>query len=122
MAETDGFQQTVVAPIAALTMAGLLYVYARTSIRAAKLNAQRTREADGGQLSWYKEGLRRHGTIEKVDEKGNLKQALLGKKAKGSEDTAGEATADGDVDGIGRHSAEEEKLGKFMGKGEAGKK
>jgi hypothetical protein len=34
-------------PLAAFTMAGLLFVYARTSIRLAKQNAQLHREADG---------------------------------------------------------------------------
>lgn len=65
------------APLAALTMASLLFVYTRTSIRAAKLNAQRHREADGGQISWHKESLRRHGQLEKVeDNRGTLKEAL----------------------------------------------
>lgn len=80
------------APLAALTMAGLLFVYARTSIRAAKLNAQKHREADGGQISWHKESLRRHGQLEKVeDDRGTLKQALMGdlgrKKQQKVEDT-----------------------------------
>jgi hypothetical protein len=84
--------QTVMAPLAALTMAGLLFVYARTSIRAAKLNAQKHREADGGQISWHKESLRRHGQLEKVeDDRGTLKQALMGdlgrKKQQKVEDT-----------------------------------
>jgi hypothetical protein len=66
------------APLAALTMAGLLFVYARTSIRAAKLNAQKHREADGGQISWHKESLRRHGQLERVeDDKTTFKEALL---------------------------------------------
>ena len=67
------------APLAALTMAGLLFVYARTSIRAAKLNAQRHREADGGQISWHKESLRRHGQLDRLDnDRGTLKEALMG--------------------------------------------
>jgi hypothetical protein len=67
------------APLAALTMAGLLFVYARTSIRAAKLNAQKHREADGGQISWHKESMRRHGQMERLDDdRGTFKQALLG--------------------------------------------
>ncbi|KAL6707970.1 hypothetical protein ACN47E_003644 [Coniothyrium glycines] len=71
--------RTVMAPLAALTMAGILFVYARTSIRAAKLNAQKHREADGGQISWHKESLRRHGQIEKIeDDRETLKQALMG--------------------------------------------
>ncbi|KAL9067529.1 MAG: hypothetical protein Q9157_006779 [Trypethelium eluteriae] len=59
-------------PEAAFTMAGLLFVYARTSIRAAKLNAQRHREADGGQISWHNENLRRHGQL-KRPEQGSIK-------------------------------------------------
>lgn len=70
--------RTVMAPLAALTMAGLLFVYARTSIRAAKLNAQKHREADGGQISWHKESLRRHGQLEKVeDDRGTFQEALM---------------------------------------------
>lgn len=71
--------RTVMAPLAAFTMAGLLFVYARTSIRAAKLNAQKHREADGGQISWHKESLRRHGQIERLDDdRGAFGEALLG--------------------------------------------
>ena len=47
-------------------MAGLLYTYAVTSIRAAKRNAQLHREADGGQVDMRKESLRRHGLLEEV--------------------------------------------------------
>jgi hypothetical protein len=54
-------------------MACLLFVYSRTSIRAAKQNAQRHREADGGQISWHNESLRRHGQLEKPPEQGALK-------------------------------------------------
>ncbi|KAF1830868.1 hypothetical protein BDW02DRAFT_506556 [Decorospora gaudefroyi] len=71
--------RTVMAPLAALTMAGLLFVYARTSIRAAKLNAQKHREADGGQISWHKESMRRHGQLERIDDdKGTFGEALMG--------------------------------------------
>lgn len=45
-------------------MATLLFVYARSSINAAKRNAQRHREADGGQINWNNENLRRHGMLE----------------------------------------------------------
>ncbi|KAI9785678.1 MAG: hypothetical protein M1839_008695 [Geoglossum umbratile] len=57
--------RTIAAPIAALTMAGLLFVYSRTSIQAAKRNAQRHRDADGGQISWHNESLRRHGRLDR---------------------------------------------------------
>lgn len=56
----------MVAPAAAFTMACLLFFYSRTSIQAARLNAQRHREADGGQISWRNESLRRHGQLEKI--------------------------------------------------------
>ncbi|KAK5162846.1 hypothetical protein LTR04_002945 [Oleoguttula sp. CCFEE 6159] len=69
--------RTIVAPAAALTMAALLFVYARTSIRAAKLNAQRHREADGGQVSWMNESRRRHGMVERID-KGGVVGELVG--------------------------------------------
>jgi hypothetical protein len=45
-------------------MASLLFVYSRSSIQAAKRNAQRHREADGGQIDWNKENMRRHGQLE----------------------------------------------------------
>lgn len=58
------FVQTIAAPVAAFTMATLLFVYARSSINAAKRNAQRHREADGGQINWNNENRRRHGMLE----------------------------------------------------------
>ncbi|KAF2035350.1 hypothetical protein EK21DRAFT_53994 [Setomelanomma holmii] len=88
--------RTIMAPLAALTMAGLLFVYARTSIRAAKLNAQKHREADGGQISWHKESMRRHGQLERLDDdRGTFKQALLG-NGKGKKKD-GEAEGKGEV-------------------------
>ena len=79
MPTTNISLQTVMAPLAALTMAGLLFVYARTSIRAAKLNAQKHREADGGQISWHKESMRCHGTMERLDDdRSTFKEALMG--------------------------------------------
>jgi hypothetical protein len=75
--------RTIMAPLAALTMASLLFVYARTSIRAAKLNAQKHREADGGQISWHKESMRRHGMAERLDDdRGMFKEALMGDVAR----------------------------------------
>ncbi|KAF2461580.1 hypothetical protein BDY21DRAFT_332591 [Lineolata rhizophorae] len=59
-------------------MAGMLFVYTRTSIKAAKLNAQRHREADGGIMNWGNEHLRRRGYREKIDDKAVLKEAFLG--------------------------------------------
>ncbi|KIW52687.1 hypothetical protein PV05_08312 [Exophiala xenobiotica] len=59
--------RTITAPIAAVIMAGLLYTYSVTSIRAAKRNAKLHREADGGQLDMRRESLRRHGVLEQVE-------------------------------------------------------
>ena len=59
-------------------MACLLFVYARTSIQAAKRNAQIHREADGGQISWQNENLRRHGVLSKPGDgnKGTVKELV----------------------------------------------
>lgn len=70
--------RTVVAPIAAFTMAAILYVYARSSIHAAKRNAARHRAADGGHVSWYNESQRRHGVLERPEEPNIIKQLFFG--------------------------------------------
>ena len=72
---------TIVAPIAAFTMAGLLYVYTRSSIRAAKRNAERTRLADGGQVSWRNESLRQHGALERPEAQDTFKELVTGAKS-----------------------------------------
>ncbi|KAF2872589.1 hypothetical protein BDV95DRAFT_570137 [Massariosphaeria phaeospora] len=104
--------RTIMAPLAAFTMAGLLFVYARISIRAAKLNAQKHREADGGQISWHKESMRRHGQLERVDnDRSTLKEVFMsdmGRKNKVVESKEGPAKAE--------RSADEERLRKMMGK------
>ena len=99
------------APLAALTIAGLLFVYARTSIRAAKLNAQKHREADGGQISWHNEHLRRHGLSDKVEnDRSTFKEALMSdvkvKKKPGPEEASGNT----------ERSKEEQSLRRAMGK------
>jgi len=105
--------QTIMAPLAAVTMAGLLFIYARTSIRAAKLNAQKHREADGGQISWHKESMRRHGQMERVDnDRSTIKEAFMAdmsrkKKEKVNPDDAKAQT---------ERSADEDRLRKIMGK------
>ncbi|KZF25669.1 hypothetical protein L228DRAFT_259062 [Xylona heveae TC161] len=63
-------------------MACLLFVYARTSIQAAKRNAQRHREADGGQINWRNESLRRHGVLEPPEDQGVVHQLMLGRGGK----------------------------------------
>jgi hypothetical protein len=67
-------------------MAAILFVYARTSIQAAKRNAQSHREADGGQISWRNESLRRHGQLEPPEKQGVLEQLLLNQKGKSNVD------------------------------------
>lgn len=94
-------------------MAGLLFVYARTSIRAAKLNAQKHREADGGQISWHKESMRRHGRLERVDnDRSTLKEALQADFSRPKK----EKVAQEETKVRTERSAEEERLRKMMGK------
>lgn len=104
----------VAAPLSAFCMACILFVYvspphflsisisrhanssphryARTSIQAAKRNAQMHRDADGGQISWRNESLRRHGALPPPEEQSTVAQLLKGakdgavkKEAKGGE-------------------------------------
>lgn len=83
-------RRTIIAPAAAFTMALLLFVYTRTSIRAAKANAQRHRDVDSGGegLSLVNEHRRRHGLAKKVEGDGGtiveLGKAILGEKRKES--------------------------------------
>ena len=81
-------------------MAGLLYVYSRSSIHAAKRNAERHRAADGGQISWYNESQRRHGALKRPEEPHFIKQ-LIG----GTDDKTEQVMGKGS-----RHSSEEEVL------------
>jgi len=80
--------KTISAPIAAFVMASLLFVYSRTSIQAAKRNAQKHREADGGQINWHNESLRRHGRLESPVEEGTVGQ-LVGALQEGREKRRG---------------------------------
>jgi hypothetical protein len=101
------------APLAAVTMAGLLFIYARTSIRAAKLNAQKHREADGGQISWHKESMRRHGQLEKVDnDRSTIKEAFMADMSRKKK----EKTSREEPKAQTERSAEEDRLRKMMGK------
>ena len=63
-------------------MAGLLYVYGRSTILAAKRNAARHRAADGGQISWYNESQRRHGVLEKPKGQDSIIQLTAGTQDK----------------------------------------
>lgn len=77
-------------------MAGLLFIYARTSIRAAKLNAQKHREADGGQINWRNESARRHGQAEQLSSNSALlKEALVGDKLSKKSKDPGDTQASG---------------------------
>lgn len=75
-------------------MACILFVYARTSIHAARLNAQRHREADGGQINWRNESMRRHGQLEKLDERKLIKEAFLGDKGASADQAAAVASSE----------------------------
>lgn len=94
-------------PIAAFTMATILFVYTRTSINAAKRNARLHREADGGQINWHNESLRRHGKLEPPEEQVPIKQ-LAG--------LAKESVDDARARGEGKTDAEE-RLRERAGKG-----
>ena len=58
-------------------MAGLLFVYTRSSIYAAKRNAERHRTADGGQISWYHENQRRHGILKRPEGHDSINQLIV---------------------------------------------
>ena len=64
----------VYAPLVALTMATLFFVYSRSTVYAAKRSAKNHREADGGQISWRNESLRRHGKLKAPEEQWTLRQ------------------------------------------------
>lgn len=110
--------RTIVAPAAAFTMACLLFVYARTSIRAAKANAQRHRDNDtGGEgLSLLNESRRRHGVDKRLERGGNTITELLseGRSQLFGEKTNEEVAKKGDV-GTGL-SENEEKLRAMRGR------
>ncbi|KAF2013768.1 hypothetical protein BU24DRAFT_246474 [Aaosphaeria arxii CBS 175.79] len=110
--------RTIMAPLAAFTMAGLLFVYSRTSIRAAKLNAQKHREADGGQISWHNESRRRHGQLDKVEnDRTTFKEALLADvKRKGKAKKDNKQDHEHEIEGRAERSSEEAELRKMMGK------
>ncbi|CAG8953127.1 hypothetical protein HYFRA_00003325 [Hymenoscyphus fraxineus] len=84
----------VTAPIAAFTMAILLFTYTRTSIKAAKRNAQAHREADGGQINWHNESLRRHGKLEPPVEQNTVTQLAGIAKENTSGRSGGETEAE----------------------------
>ena len=71
-------------------MAGLFYLYSVTSIQAAKRNAKMHREADGGQISWQNENMRRHGVLKAPGgDKGTIASLMseARQQLKGDDDT-----------------------------------
>lgn len=108
------------APVAAFTMACILFVYARTSIRAAKENAQRHRDADGGEgLSLLNEHRRRHGFDKKLERQGGTVSQLAAEAREqlmGSKKSAG-----GDAAETRKGRSEDEERLRAM-KGRPGKK
>lgn len=110
--------RTIAAPAAAFTMACLLFVYTRTSIRAAKANAQRHREADGGEgLNLLNESRRRHGMAERLDETNTVKGLAAGAREQFMGQKDGKRAVAGE--GSGRPQ-EEDKLRAAMGKRSGG--
>jgi len=110
--------RTLTMPIAAFCMASILFVYARTSIQSAKRNAQKHREADGGQISWRNETMRRHGVLEPPEQQESVKQLLEGVKSDigvGS-GSAKEDVADMAQRQVGKTTMEEEKVRQRAGK------
>jgi len=70
----------ILGPLGVLTLSALFWVYSRTSIRAAKENARRHREADGGSISWRNEALRRHGALAKPETRTLIQELFSGGK------------------------------------------
>ncbi|KAF2161545.1 hypothetical protein M409DRAFT_27943 [Zasmidium cellare ATCC 36951] len=105
--------RTIAAPAAAFTMALILFVYTRTSIRAAKANAQRHREADtGGEgLSLLNESRRRHGMQRGVEGSGGGTVVELGRELVG----AGRGKRGDAREGERGRSEEEERLRALRG-------
>ena len=109
--------RTIVAPVAAFTMACILFVYARTSIRAAKDNAQRHRNADsGGQgLDLYNEHRRRHGQSARLESGGNTVSELAS-EARQQLFGARKKEIDSFNQSLSARSEEEEKLRAMKGR------
>ena len=109
--------RTIVAPAAAFTMALILFVYARTSIRAAKANAQRHRDADSGGegLSLVNESRRRHGMDKRLERGGNTVTELASEARAQMFGSKKDSGGEKKPAGSGR-SEEEERLRAMRGK------
>lgn len=53
--------RTLTAPIAAFTMACIVFAYTRSSIHSAKMSVSERRRQDGGAVDLRREGLRQRG-------------------------------------------------------------
>lgn len=78
------------APLAAFTMATLLFAYTRSSIRAAKLSVEKHKEQGGGKVNWAIESRRQHGQIEKISDIEVIKESVLGKREPNEESSPNE--------------------------------
>ena len=96
-------------------MALILFVYSRTSIKAAKRNAQQHREADGGQINWQNENMRRHGMMEKPGgQRGVVGELVALGTGRGEEKAGPEGKT---VPTVGKTKAEEKISARRMKKG-----
>ncbi|KAF2665406.1 hypothetical protein BT63DRAFT_458982 [Microthyrium microscopicum] len=68
------------APIAAFSMACILFAYTRTSIHAAKLHVEKRREEGGGQIDWGLENKRNHGQVDSISDATVVKEAVFGER------------------------------------------
>ena len=66
--------------IGAFTVIALFFAYSRSSVQAAKRDAARHRAADGGQISWRNESLRRHGVMDRPESPNALGALFPGKE------------------------------------------
>lgn len=53
--------------VGVVTVIALFFAYSRSATQAAKRDAARHRAADGGQISWRNESLRRHGVMDRPE-------------------------------------------------------
>lgn len=78
--------------VGAVTVIALFLVYSRHATQAAKRDAARHRAADGGQISWRNESLRRHGVMDRPEGPNALGALFLSakkdEKAGGAERTS----------------------------------
>jgi hypothetical protein len=101
-------------------MASILFVYARTSIQAAKRNAQKHREADGGQINWHNENLRRHGRLESPVQESTVGEIVGTLRERGPRRKRNGEEQDGKGEGVVTETESERLLRERTGKGRSG--